>query len=152
MDNDLQALEAELKKLRPLAPSRELRERLNAELQSRARNRYVVWSWVGFPAAAAIAVVGILKWNYSPPAKNASVQVVSAPAEASEATFKPISADNVLLHASDEGYVTLTDGTPARRVRQSYVDTITWKNPRTNASLVLTVPREEVQVVPVNFQ
>jgi hypothetical protein len=48
--------------------------------------------------------------------------------------------------------VTLADGTPARRVRQSYVDKITWENPRSNASLVWSVPREEVRVVPVNFQ
>jgi hypothetical protein len=32
------------------------------------------------------------------------------------------------------------------------VDTITWKNPRTNASVRWTVPREEVRVVPVKFQ
>ena len=47
---------------------------------------------------------------------------------------------------------TLDDGTAARRERFQYVDTITWKNPRTNASVRWTMPREEVRVVPVKFQ
>jgi len=48
--------------------------------------------------------------------------------------------------------VTLDDGTTARRLRQSYLDRITWKNPETNASLVWSVPREEIRVVPVLLQ
>lgn len=66
--------------------------------------------------------------------------------------MKPIAAENVLVSARDEGLVTLADGTAARRERLHFVDTITWKNPRTNASLVWTVPREEVRVVPISFQ
>ena len=65
---------------------------------------------------------------------------------------KPVAAEKVLYAARDEGLVTLEDGTTARRERLSYVDTITWKNPRTNASLTWSVPREEVRVVPVHFQ
>ena len=84
-------------------------------------------------------------------------QVLVAPhapvaATANEAVFKPVAAENVLYAVSDEGLVTLDDGTSARRERLSYVDTITWKNPRTNASVRWTVPREEVRVVPVKFQ
>jgi hypothetical protein len=71
---------------------------------------------------------------------------------ANAAAFKPVAAENLLVEARDEGYVTLDDGTTARRVRRSYVDTITWQDPRTNASLVWSVPREEVRVVPVLFQ
>ena len=66
--------------------------------------------------------------------------------------MKPIAAENVLVSARDEGLVTLADGTEARRERLHFVDTITWKNPRTHASLVWTVPREEVRVVPISFQ
>ena len=56
------------------------------------------------------------------------------------------------MSARDEGLVTLEDGTPARRARLQFVDTITWKNPRTNSSLRWSVPREEVRIVPVVFQ
>ena len=66
--------------------------------------------------------------------------------------LKPVAAENVLISATDEGLVTLEDGTRARRERLQYVDTITWKNARTNASLTWRVPREEVRVVPIAFQ
>ena len=69
-----------------------------------------------------------------------------------DALLKPVAAENVLVSASDEGLVTLEDGTPARRERLQFVDTITWKNPRTNSSLRWSVPREEVRIVPVVFQ
>lgn len=76
----------------------------------------------------------------------------TATAPLGDATLKPVAAENVLYAASDEGLVTLDDGTTARQERLSYVDTITWKNPLTRASLTWSVPREEVRVVPVNFQ
>jgi hypothetical protein len=66
--------------------------------------------------------------------------------------FKPVAAENVLVSARDEGLITLADGTPARRERLHYVDTITWQNPRTNASLRWSIPREEVRVIPIAFQ
>ena len=69
-----------------------------------------------------------------------------------ETPLKPVAAENVLISATDEGLVTLDDGTQARRERLQYVDTITWKNARTNASLTWRVPREEVRVVPIAFQ
>jgi hypothetical protein len=78
--------------------------------------------------------------------------VAAAPAGGDGAVLKPVAAEKVLYAAQDEGLVTLEDGTTARRERLSYVDTITWKNPRTNASLTWSVPREEVRVVPVHFQ
>ena len=63
-----------------------------------------------------------------------------------------LAEEDGLVRARDEGFVTLDDGTPARRERLVFVDTITWSDPRTNASLTWTVPREEVRVVPVSFQ
>ena len=63
--------------------------------------------------------------------------------------YEPVSAENVLYDSRDEGLVTLDDGTTAHRVFQSYLDTYTWRNPHTNASLRWTVPRDEVRVIPV---
>jgi hypothetical protein len=31
------------------------------------------------------------------------------------------------------------------------VDTYTWKNPRTNASIKWTVPRDEIRVIPATY-
>lgn len=82
------------------------------------------------------------------PAKWEAVEITAEQA----AQFKPVASENVLYAVKDEGLVTLEDGTAARRERLNYVDTITWKNPRTNASVKWTVPREEIRVVPVKFQ
>lgn len=84
----------------------------------------------------------------SEPAKWDAREITAAEA----ALFKPVASENVLYAVKDEGLVTLEDGTAARRERLNYVDTITWKNPRTNASVKWTVPREEIRVVPVKFQ
>lgn len=148
MDDELQQLEAELKQLRPAAPSRELRARLDRELKLQPHTSRAWWLWAGaMPVAAAIAVALILatrRDHTQPP----PTQVAAA----TLATFKPVAAENVLYAAQDDGPVTLADGTSARRERLSYVDTITWKDPRTNASVRWSVPREEVRVVPVSFQ
>lgn len=167
MDDDLQQLEAELKRLRPAAPTRDFLARVERELSlpiaapvvRRAAPRW--WLWAGaLPAAAAFAVMLTLGLRHrqapaaaSPsPSPAAPIAVAAAPAAIGAAPFKPVAAENVLYAAQDEGLVTLSDGTPARRERLNYVDTIVWKNPRTNASVRWTVPREEVRVVPVKFQ
>jgi hypothetical protein len=139
MDDELQALEAELSRLRPLAPSPELSARVGRELGPRGR-LIPLWSWIALPTAAAAAAALIILG--ARPASGA------APA----AAFKPVSAQQVLLSASDEGYVQLGDGTPAHRFRASYVDTITWEDPQSHASLRWSVPRDEVRVIPASFQ
>ena len=157
MDDELLQLEAELKRLRPAAPSRELLTRLGAELAP-ARAPVVRrpspnwWLWAGglaLPAAAAIALLIGYDVRRAAPLPDVKAPEIAAMAPT---VFKPIAAENVLYSARDEGVVTLDDGTAARRERLRYVDTITWKNPRTNASVRWTVPREEVRVIPVNFQ
>ncbi len=158
MDDELQQLETELKKLRPVPPPAVLHARLHQALGptvARAaavagpgpRSRFPWW-WAALPAAAALALVVSLKLRNQPAAAPLSAP---APLAATGGMFKPVEARNVLFSARDEGLVTLDDGTPARRERLQFVDTITWRNPRTNASLTWSVPREEVRVVPVSF-
>lgn len=154
MDDELQQLEAELKRLRPAAPSRQLLARLDRELAAPARRAAPTWwLWAGaLPIAAALAVmITLAARRDSPRPANAPQEIAAVPALA-PAAFQPVAAENVLYAAQDDGLVTLADGTPARRERLNYVDTITWKNPRTNASVRWSVPREEVRVVPVSFQ
>ena len=172
MDDDLQKLEAELKLLRPAAPTRDLLARIERELATPLaatvpahRPSRLWWLWAGaVPAAAALAVMVTLRTrNHQAPSPiaaptPASVAATPQPTNAeqlvaeSAAAFKPVAAENVLYAAQDEGLVTLDDGTPARRERLNFVDTITWRNPRTNAQVRWTIPREEVRVVPVKFQ
>lgn len=155
MDDELQQLEAELKTLRPAPPRAVLVERLAQELDApdRAPRRLasVHWVWAAvLPAAAAVAIM--IAQSRRIETTGAMANTVPALDPVAGDVLKPVAAENVLVAAQDEGLVTLEDGTPARRARLKYVDTITWKNPRTNASLTWTVPREEVRVVPVSFQ
>jgi|SRR5581483_9032708 len=152
MDEELQLLETELKQLRPAAPSRELLQRLARELKPVRRERPFAWSlwWAALPAAAlAVVFANIMRRDVSSPGLNLND---SGRVARSSDMLKPVEAENVLYSARDEGLVTLDDGSVARRERLSYVDTITWRNPKTHASLKWSVPREEVRVVPVSFQ
>jgi hypothetical protein len=163
MDEELKNFECELRRLQPVAPSHELEARIARELDqapalSARRPRATVhWVWLAtVPAAAAAAVLlsmfgsgtGVAPVISTPHGRDARATAPTAVTDA----FKPVAAENVLYAARDEGLVVLEDGTPARRERLQFVDTITWKNPRTNASLRWTVPREEVRVVPISFQ
>ena len=150
MDDDHSLLETELKRLRPVAASRDLLGRIESEVQPAAPRPLARWTWLVLPAAAAFAVVMAVKSQHSTIAPEKPATVLRP--QTTRIEFKPVRAENVLLSAQDEGLVTFADGIPARRVRQSYVDTIVWKNAGTNASLTLSLPREEVRVVPVNFQ
>lgn len=167
MDNEFSQLEAELKALRPVAPSHNVQARIGRELERgevSARvtpSAWVWWRWAAaLPAAAAVLIALVVFVRRVPPVSSgentATTAVPATGATAGEvesaSVFKPVAAENVLYAVADEGLVTLDDGTAARRERLSYVDTITWKNPRTNASVRWTIPREEVRVVPVKYQ
>jgi hypothetical protein len=126
------------------------------------------WKWFSWQMAAAASValaVSLAVWRWqtdeisqSPGPELAPQSVVTAPsapaapALAARDSYRPVKAANVLYDLQDEGPVLLEDNTPARRVRARYVDTYTWKNPSTNASLKWSVPRDEVRVMPTRFQ
>jgi hypothetical protein len=164
MDDDLFQLEAELKRLRPAVPSRGLLRNVERELTSEAARRSKAIAPVQWLVTASLAAAATVALMYAINPRRASAPNVAEErahlssrtpnpnASSHDAPLKPIAAQNVLLSASDEGLVTLGDGTQARKQRLHYVDTITWKNPRTNASLTWTVPREEIRVVPIAFQ
>ncbi len=162
MDDELSQLEAELKALQPAAPSRRLTAGLQAALASApaataSRSSRLYWWWAAALPAAAAITLSLVYFSSArisapdalvttqPPAATKSGGLAGAP-------LKPVAAEKILISASDEGIVTLDDGTQARRERLRFVDTITWRNSRTNASLTWSVPSEEVRVVPVVFQ
>ena len=173
MDDSLQELENELTNLRPRAVSRALHARVEADLAGNtgrapiaapaapARPKASLWfNWL--VAAAAIAVVGAAAWwrlgtdSPAPRAVRASaeprVQAPAAPEQAVPAGhYRPVEATSVLYDLKDDGDVYLGEDTLARRVRYRYVDTYTWRNPATHASLKWSVPREEVRVLPASL-
>jgi hypothetical protein len=133
------------------------------------------WKWFSWQMAAAASValaVSLAVWRWqSADASGASAPQALTPAPAPQPTavvapetaessrtalaaadtYRPVKAANVLYDLQDEGPVLLEDNTPARRIRARYVDTYTWKNPATKASLKWSVPRDEVRVLPASF-
>src|SRR5882724_2798919 len=138
MPDDLQALEAELKRLRPRAVPPGLLARTEAELSPAvargARGNYSTatswrsWKWAAWPAATAamVALAWLLSRGLRPVSQSSLVPAPGATTAVPLAAdiYKPVRADNVLYGTREEGDVTLTDGSPARRVRSQYVDTI----------------------------
>jgi hypothetical protein len=165
MDESFHELEAELKSLQLRPPSPRLRDRLAAELPPapaaapQARPRYTTstnlssWKWLGWRSAglaaavAVLAAVGLMSFKREPaPAGVAtSTQVVASSALRDD--YQPVAASNVLYDLKDEGLVKTEDNADARRVRYRYLDTYTWKNPKSNASLKWSVPRDEIRLV-----
>lgn len=150
MDDSLRDLEDELAALRPLRPSRRLEQRIAVELAPRRRTN---WAWLALPMAAAFAVV--FAWQTMGVRQPIEATPVESPVtESTQSTpaFKPVATQNLLYAARDEGIVTLKDGRKVRRTSRSYVDTVVWRDPQSNASVTWSVPREEMRLTPVSFQ
>jgi len=121
-----------------------------------------VWRWQSAPGVERAPTAPALAQNSNPASEDALASRPDLPtaidptdrrlaAATPTNTYRPVKAANVLYDLQDEGLVLLEDNTPARRVRARYVDTYTWKNPATNASLKWSVPRDEVRVLPASF-
>ena len=176
MDESLNELEAELKSLRLQRPAPPLLDRIGRDLAAPptapSGPRYAAatnlnsWKWLGWRTAglaATVALVVAVSWRnlgkvvptpVAPPAK----MVGTGPTQPAPAAhvpiadrYQPVVAANVLYDLKDEGTVYVDGTTPARRLRYRYLDTYTWKNPRNNASLKWSVPRDEIRVLPASL-
>jgi hypothetical protein len=166
MDNSLQELENELKALQPSRARARWMDQINrelaAELPASARPVYTTatnlrsWKWLGWRTsalAAALALVGtlgVMSFRRTPAPETHSAAVVEPTmSNPSSRVYEPVAAANVLYDLKDEG--TVNGNAAARQVRARYVDTYTWRNPRTNASIKWTVPRDEIRVIPASY-
>ena len=166
MDETLQELENELKRLTPRRPSPALMQALESELGRgatvEATARYStatslrLWKWATWSlagVAAAVGLVAIVQSNRPSVKSPASVIATNAQPVASPAAvapvnrYEPVKATSVLYDMKEDGAATLPDQTEGRQVRYRYVDTYTWRNPATKASLRWSVPRDEVRLV-----
>jgi hypothetical protein len=153
MPDEIDLLEQDLAALRPRAVSRALVTRIAAELDAPVVVRpFDPWKASPWVAAACVALAfGLL--GRLPVGEHRSPRGADAAAGEQPASLTPVSARQVLYSSQqDEEILTLDDGRPARRVLDRYVDVITWKDVRTNASVRWSVPREEVRLVPVSYQ
>jgi|ERR1700736_2424712 len=173
MNEDFSELEAQLKALRP-APLREsFVTRLEQAMSDPAapadgydkiirpvqfRTRWLV----GLGLAAAAALLLLVRANFQAPqgekrVASSSPEPTVAPVRASEGaiqnTFIPASHTEVVYHQRDEGLLFAHNSDqPVRRLRSLSRETLEWKNPATGASLCVSYPREQVELVPVSGQ
>jgi len=164
MDNSLEELENELGRLTPRRPSAGLLDRLEHELgavspapvarQYKSATTLRSWKWAGWSLAGAAAAVALLVAAHftrelvvSIPVVTPTQVVTSVPAALPANRYQPVKATSVLYDLKEDGAATLPDQTEGRQVRYRYVDTYTWRNPATKASLRWSVPRDEVRLV-----
>ena len=175
MDESLQELENELKRLTPRRPSSALLASLERELGATApaapARRYSAatslgsWKWATWSlagAAALFALVLLVRSNRpasavptdaSPAPEVVATAPVAEPSrpEIEANRYEPVHASSVLYAMQEGTPTTLPDRSEGREVRYRYVDTYTWKNPATNASVRWSVPRDEVRLVRTNL-
>ncbi|RXK53196.1 hypothetical protein ESB00_15980 [Oleiharenicola lentus] len=172
MDESLQELENELKRLTPRAPSAALMQVIERELgpaattpASAPARRYTAahswqsWKWASWSLAGAAAalLVAFLLWDRPPAVAPESPGVANTastslkPVVAATNRYEPVHASSVLYDLHESEPTLLPDRTEGREVRYRYVDTYTWKNPNTNASVRWSVPRDEVRLVRASF-
>ncbi len=170
--DDFSELETELKQLRPRATSPELAARIETALAQRSsatptagvlprRQRFQMnWFALGLGVAAAAAFVLLARVgvdrapNTRQPAiaSNAASPTVGAPVQIPSG-FVPDGLTRVVYHTRDEGLVFLrTASEPVRRVRSRARETLQWREPDTGASLRVSYPTEEVELVPISGQ
>lgn len=164
--NDFSEIEDELRKLRPLRPSQELFDRVAGQLESSAvkadpgdniiRPSRFNFGWVslglGLAAAAAFLLLARVNQPTTEPAKVASAPGSPVPAQQLN-TFVPAGASRVVYRTQDEGLLFPPGANePVRRVRSRARETLQWQNPKTGASLRVSYPSEEVQLIPVTGQ
>jgi hypothetical protein len=175
--NDFSDLEAELKQLRPAAPSPDLAKRIERALEQapagetrtagvlpRPKVR-VNWFALGLGLAAATAFLLLARTNVdrvpgadgptvaaNSPAPEAALQQPPNPATATRG-FVAEGVTRVVYNRRDEGLTFPDDAEkPVRRVRSQSHETMQWRDPATGASLRVSYPTEEVEFIPVSGQ
>ena len=167
MNDDFSELEGQLKNLRPVPASEELFANIEEELVDLASEKdpkivrpdrfRIKWLAVGAGLAAAAVIVIFARVNFRTAAQTQNVASVS-PAPAVESTitpaqFIPAGATQVVYHTRDEGLLfPRGSGEPVRRVRSRMRETLQWENPSTGASLRVSYPSEQVELIPVSGQ
>lgn len=169
--NDFSELEAELKQLRPIAPSEELIARVeralahapsttpSAGVLPRRRTSRLNWLTLGLGiAAAAAAFLLLARPDLERPAQPQPTVAASSPAAGEIApqprrTLVPDGVTRVVYGTRNEGLVFPSNGDqPLRRLRARSRETLQWRDTNTGASLRVSYPTEEVEFIPVAGQ
>jgi hypothetical protein len=167
--NDFSELEGQLKKLRPAKVSNELFARVEEDLidvggDEGAEDKIVRpdrfrlnWLAIGAGLAAAAVILIFARVDFRTPSQKPSAATVSPTpvvrSTTAPAQFIPAGATQVVYHTRDEGLLFPRGSEePVRRLRSRTRETLQWQNPTTGASLRVSYPSEQVQLIPVSGQ
>ena len=173
--NDFSELEAELKQLRPAAPSPQLEKRIERALQEAPAKETrtagilpkpklrVNWFTFGLGLAGAAALLLLARTDVDrvpadapQVAANTAIVDEALPAPNPDTAPRGYVAEGVtrvVYTRRDEGIAFPDDPEqPVRRVRSHTHETMQWRDPSTGASLRVSYPAEEVEFIPVAGQ
>jgi hypothetical protein len=148
-DEDFTELEAELRSLKPSGLATDFASRVERTLSGPTpvnfhRREFHSGEWFAWPIAACfVFTVAWLSGTGQSEERQLRLEAANSPS-----TYKPVEAENILYDVREEGLTTMPDGTPARRVRDRYLDVFTWENAAAS-SVRWSVPRDEVRLIPV---
>jgi hypothetical protein len=176
--NDFSDLESQLKSLRPAPLRPDFAARVEQAMNEPAPEEEDVspgkivrpfqfrrhWA-IGLGLAAAAALLLLVRANFQPPRTETRVAAAS-PAPEPEQTvhgpsvprplpnaFVPAGSTQVVYRKRDEGLLFASNSEqPLRRLRSVTQETLQWKNPATGASLKVSYPSENVELIPVSGQ
>lgn len=160
-------LEAELRALRPVPPTARLLERIAAELSTNRERGdapragvlerpwmqrhpwFAAMGWAG--AGAAAVLLAMVAWQPRVGVK-ATADAAIPVAIVGEAGAAEIETSSELIAATEEELSYEEEQEPTRRVRFTFLETHTWKDPDSGALITVEVPREELLLIPVAMQ
>lgn len=133
----------------------------------RTATTWTSWKWANWGVAAAL--VGLMAWfSWQHPAPDAAARPVpvidpmaltvdglattgefdpAATLERGGVVYRPVSAERIVLGSRVDAVVQLADGSAAERVRDYFIDSVTWRASTGEAELQVNVPREAVRFV-----
>jgi hypothetical protein len=168
--NDFSELESELKKLRPVPPSPELFSRIEHGIAEATNDdalagnvirpdRFRInWLSLGVALGAAAVLLIFAQIDLKRPAKSLPAIASITPAPSASTTVPvsqliPAGATQVVYNTRDEGlHFPSGSAEPVRRLRSRTRETLQWRNPATGASLRVSYPSEQVELIPVSGQ
>jgi hypothetical protein len=109
----------------------------------------------GVAAAAALVLLARMPVDETPAKQQTFAALTPAPSNptAQTAGLVPEGVTRVVYNTRDEGLLFPTEADqPVRRVRSRTRETLKWRDPGTGASLRVTYPTEEVELIPVSGQ
>ena len=171
--NDFSELEAELKQLRPAAPSPELAKRIERAMEEAPATETrtagilpkpkvrVNWFALGLGVATAAAFLLLARANVDPVPDGTSRLAANTPAAELPAPnadtvtrgYVAEGVTRVVYDRRDEGLTFPEDAEqPVRRVRSHSQETHQWRDAATGASLRVSYPTEELEFIPIAGQ